>query len=203
MLPSARMGAKHSSFCSRETTLNQPKSHPLRVISRIVLVIAVLIALIVIVIQQFEQLSSTAACESEGICSVTVSSRDYATAHQDDLPTRAQLMEWLRKQQNHSRGPQEFDCNKGPFVFARVQKTTSPTDAVPYVWCAAPHGFYHRWRNVLFSDLMVRHVPEGDFQKIQHSGRALPSQVYSVFCIPTPYRGRGGIKEKPEQNPGN
>jgi hypothetical protein len=137
--------------------------------------------------QRIEENDAIAGCESEGICFVTEAARSYALAHEGRLVMRDELRGWATHQTNESWSGMTGSCNKGAYIFGQVRFVTVTKSAVPYAWCPRPHGVTRKWRNVLFSDLVVRHVPELEFENlVLHAGQGNPGR-FEPFCDPVPF----------------
>lgn len=117
----------------------------------------------------FQQLqsrnASVANCEDNGIGAWKLILRIHAGDHSDRLPTaaeRASLATQYRASSTHFA----LTCNMGqPYVWNDgPRRVTSAEKAEPLAWCGKPHGFTEHWRNVLYTDLSLRKLPEADFQ---------------------------------------
>lgn len=104
---------------------------------------------------QFQQWRAEARsfcnCESDGLHWWRNVLRRYAEEHGGRL---------LSPAERASLTP-PFGCDTGaPYTWNDAVRRVPAGGVVPLVWCGHPHGFTRRWRNVLFSDFEIRHVPE-------------------------------------------
>ena len=113
--------------------------------------------------QELAQTESLSNCQDNGIGAWGDSLAFYAKENGGRLPNsdqRIRLEEEMRATSSHFA----FTCNQGGgFIWnPTVTKVSAENaiDAQPVVWCAKPHGVTYKWRNVIFSDLTQRKVPE-------------------------------------------
>jgi hypothetical protein len=113
------------------------------------------------------RMASLANCEDNGLGAWRLILRQFAESHAGQLPTeqeRAVLAPKYRAQSTHFA----LTCNTGaPYCWGRAARKTSAGAAVPVAWCGAPHGFSRKWRNVLYSDLSLRRVPETEVARME------------------------------------
>jgi hypothetical protein len=109
-------------------------------------------------------IGSMGSCEDNGLGAWKLILDRFAESHAGRLPTeqeRAALAPKYRAQSTHF----QLTCNTGaPYRWSQAPRKTSAASAVPVAWRGAPHGFTRKWRNVLYSDLKRRRVPEAEVE---------------------------------------
>jgi hypothetical protein len=126
-----------------------------------------------------------AGCASEGLCHMTVDLRVYAKENKGKVAAERSLRAWAERHRSSPQihpVPAQSSC--GTFVWTTRHLTWQARPRYPVVWCGRPHGFYRRWRNVIFDDLTLREVPEGELAALL-SGRPAqdPSRYESTGCV--------------------
>ena len=121
-----------------------------------------------------ETAASAAICLDDGVGNWQSILADFSASHAGRLPDaaqRVQLVSLYRAQSWSNR----VRCNKGaPYEWNAGVTRVATKDAVPLLWCGRPHGFTSKWRNVIFSDLKWRRVPETEFRSWRIVGTPLP-----------------------------
>lgn len=119
----------------------------------------------------WSDLEPVASCESEGIHYIQLSLLAYLKhEHSDSLPSQSTLMLWATK--NAGLPPKEnikpYPFESRPhYVWEGMFGRATQTPERALVWCATAHGpFWHRYKNVLFSDGSLRRVPASEFQNV-------------------------------------
>jgi hypothetical protein len=135
--------------------------------------------------QVIQELSSTAGCASEGLCFVTVDLRLYAQDNKGIIAAERPLRIWAER---HRPSPEIYPVpaksSCGRFAWTTRRLTWQKRPRYPVVWCGRPHGFYRRWRNVVFDDLTLREVPEGEVAALLSGQPARdPSRYESTGCV--------------------
>lgn len=99
--------------------------------------------------------SSYANCDDDGLGGWRLLLRSYADQHGGELPGPSER-ERLAQRASHG-----LTCNLGSgYEWDDAQsRVTSSENARILAICARPHGFTHRWRNVLLTDLTLRRCP--------------------------------------------
>jgi hypothetical protein len=112
---------------------------------------------------QEQETSNSKLCETQALQSVQSAMKAYAEGHDDLVPLKDQLLPWAVA--NYGQSWQiATGCDKGEYKWADLSIHTRTLAHVPLVWCAEPHGYMTKWRNVIFDDLSIRKVPEADFE---------------------------------------
>jgi hypothetical protein len=131
---------------------------------------------------QVHEESASIGCESEGLWYVTIALREYADQHSGQLPpTSQEAVAWAAGQKNEVWGELPTGCSKGRFVWSGCRKKTGSVGTRPIVWCNAPHGLYSQWRNVIFSDLSFRRVPESAFALLMQGEKVGPITQFEAI----------------------
>lgn len=111
-------------------------------------------------------INSLSVSEDNGIGAWRTILSIYTEEHGGRLPD-AREREKLATVYKQSSSHFVLRCNMGaPYQWNPSLRHKSEHNAVPLVWCGKPHGLTHRWRNVMFSDLAVRRVPEDEFEAL-------------------------------------
>jgi hypothetical protein len=106
--------------------------------------------------------ASAARCE-DALSHWRVLIASFAGDHDGRLP-RASERHLLAGADRLYTDPQSLRCNTGlPYHWNENVRQVDGTGAVPLMWCGRTHGYTYHWRNVLYSDLTLRKVPEPEF----------------------------------------
>lgn len=110
--------------------------------------------------------ASLSVCEDNGLGAWRLILSMYADEHGGTLPTPQQLPALAvryRREDSHF----QLTCDtRAEYVWNPKVRRTTKDASQPLVWCGKPHGFRRKWRNVLFSDLTLRRVPEEQFRRL-------------------------------------
>jgi hypothetical protein len=121
-----------------------------------------------------ERISEEANCLDDGITQWRTLLDDFADTHRGRLPTareRLALEARFRAERGHGMA-----CRVGVgYEWNQAATRRNKDHPVPLVWCKKPHGFTHKWRNVLFTDLVLHeHMDERDIQDALRRGQSAP-----------------------------
>jgi len=128
--------------------------------------------------QVFEEILASTTCESEGIYYVQLALQAYAGEHGGQLPPEPALRSWAAQHADAIWTTLPSRCNKGTFVWAREMGSVARAPFGAVVWCGGAHGLWRRWRNVIFDDLSLRRVPEGEMQALLRGQPATSPAMY-------------------------
>lgn len=108
--------------------------------------------------------ASRAACEGHGLPDWQQLLQEFSAGHHGGLPSPTQRKTLAYRHRRESDIP-VLECNTGADYQWNDAVRTVGGKPVPLAWCGRPHGFWRKWRNVLYSDLTLRQVPEEEVRR--------------------------------------